>query len=100
MVFATVLSSTPRARPISLLPIPSSCRCWTRSAISWYGDSRLSHVDELLLDWIVSAEFDRLLVDTVRSTYPTHEHERFIGHFRGLIGQWVRERGATASLSQ
>ena len=29
-------------------------------------------------------EFDRLLVDTVRSTYPAHEHERFLGHFRGL----------------
>jgi hypothetical protein len=63
-------------------------------------DSRLPHVDELVLEWITSAEFDRLLVDTVRTTYPVHEHERFIGHFRGLIGQWVRERGATASLSQ
>ena len=57
-------------------------------------DSRLSHVDELVLDWITSAEFDRLLVDTVRGGYPGHEHERFIGHFRGLVGQWVRERGA------
>jgi hypothetical protein len=63
-------------------------------------DSRLPHVDELVLDWITSAEFDRLLVDTVRAGYPHHEHEQFIGHFRGLIGQWVRERGATATLSQ
>jgi hypothetical protein len=63
-------------------------------------DSRLPHVDELMLEWITSAEFDRLLVDTVRGGYPHHEHERFIGHFRGLIGQWVRERGATATLSQ
>jgi hypothetical protein len=63
-------------------------------------DSRLPHVDELVLEWITSAEFDRLLVDTVRAGYPHHEHERFIGHFRGLIGQWVRERGATATLSQ
>jgi hypothetical protein len=39
-------------------------------------------------------------VDTCRSTYPAFEHERFIAHFRGLIGQWVRERGATATLSQ
>jgi hypothetical protein len=59
--------------------------------------SRLPHVDELVLEWITSDEFDRLLVDTVRSTYPPHEHERFVGHFRGLVGQWVRERGATAS---
>jgi hypothetical protein len=63
-------------------------------------DSRLPHVDELVLDWIASAEFDRLLVDTVREAYPAHEHEWFIGHFRGLIGQWLRERGATATLSQ
>ena len=33
-------------------------------------DSRLPHVDELVLEWISSADFDRLLVDTVRSTYP------------------------------
>ena len=52
--------------------------------------SRLPHVDEIVLEWVASAEFDALLVDTVRSLYPAHEHEQFIGHFRGLIGQWVR----------
>jgi hypothetical protein len=62
-------------------------------------DSRLAHVDELVLEWISSAEFDALLARTVRETYPPHEHERFMGHFRGLIGQWIRERGATATLS-
>jgi hypothetical protein len=59
-------------------------------------DSRLAHVDEMVLDWIASDDFDRLLLETVRSTYPAHEHERFIGHLRGLVGQWVSERGATA----
>ena len=53
----------------------------------------LAHVDELLLDWIASDAFDALLVDTVRSTYPPHEHERFLAHFRGLLGQWLTERG-------
>jgi hypothetical protein len=57
--------------------------------------SRLANVDELVLDWVASAEFDRLLVDTVRSQYPSHEHERFIGHFRGLVGQWIHEHGRT-----
>jgi hypothetical protein len=60
-------------------------------------DSRLGHVDELVLDWIASSDFDRLLLETVRTTYPPHEHERFIGHFRGLVGQWVKERGAAAT---
>ena len=52
-----------------------------------------------MLDWVASADFDRLLVDTVRSTYPAHEHERFVAHFRGLVGQWVREQGAEPALS-
>jgi hypothetical protein len=55
--------------------------------------SRLPHVDELVLEWVASADFDRLLVDTVRTQYPPHEHEQFVGHFRGLVGQWVREQG-------
>jgi hypothetical protein len=57
--------------------------------------SRLGHLDEILLDWVASADFDGLLTATVRSTYPEHEQERFAAHFRGLIGQWLRERGAT-----
>jgi hypothetical protein len=55
-------------------------------------DSRLPHVDELVFDWVDSPDFDRLLVDTVLSTYPPHEHERFLAHFRGLLGQWVKEQ--------
>ncbi|HEX6713786.1 MAG TPA: hypothetical protein VF066_10385 [Thermoleophilaceae bacterium] len=52
----------------------------------------LSHVDDLVFDWVDSAEFDDLLVATVRSTYPPHEQDRFVAHLRGLIGQWVREQ--------
>jgi len=61
--------------------------------------SRLGHVDEMVLDWVSSSDFDALLVDTVRSTYPPHEHDGFVAHFRGLVGQWLSERGATATLS-
>jgi hypothetical protein len=32
----------------------------------------------------------------VRTTYPPHEHEQFVAHFRGLVGQWLHERGAAA----
>jgi hypothetical protein len=52
----------------------------------------LPDVDELVFDWVDSADFDKLLVETVRSTYPPHEHERFVAHLRGLVGQWVREQ--------
>jgi hypothetical protein len=33
----------------------------------------------------------------VRSTYPMHEHERFLAHFRGLVGLWVRDQAPVAS---
>jgi hypothetical protein len=51
-------------------------------------DSRLRNLDEVALEWFSGAEFDRLLLDTVRSTYPAHEHEQFVAHFRGLVGLW------------
>jgi hypothetical protein len=40
---------------------------------------------------VTSDDFDRLLVATVRSVYPAHEHDMFISHLRGLIGLWVRD---------
>ncbi len=55
-------------------------------------DEHLSHLDAAVLDWVRSTEFDRLLVDTVRATYPPHEHERFLGHFRGLTKAWADEQ--------
>lgn len=51
----------------------------------------LDHVDEMVLDWVLSDDFDRLLVETVKSTYPPHEHERFLAHFRGLTGLWAKD---------
>jgi hypothetical protein len=53
----------------------------------------LSDLDSMVLEWVASADFDALLVDTVRSTYPEHEHDRFLAHFRGLLGAWVRDHG-------
>jgi hypothetical protein len=60
--------------------------------------SRLAHVDELVLDWVSSQDFDAMLVETVRSLYPEHEQEQFVAHFRGLIALWVRERGGEPQL--
>jgi hypothetical protein len=57
-------------------------------------DTTLRHVPELVAEWVSSAEFDELLVSTVRATYPAHEHDRFIAHFRGLIGQWRHENAS------
>jgi hypothetical protein len=59
--------------------------------------ARLGHVDEMVYDWVRSPEFDALLVDTVRATYPPAEHERFVAHFRGLLGAWVHDRESVES---
>jgi hypothetical protein len=59
--------------------------------------SRLGHLDEIVLEWVDGADFDALLVDTVRSTFPPHEHDQFIAHYRGLLGAWASdERGRLA----
>ena len=55
-------------------------------------DTYLSTVDEQVHDWIVSPDFDQLLVDTVRATYPAHEQERFLAHFRGLLSLWAGDQ--------
>jgi hypothetical protein len=54
----------------------------------------LAHADEVMLALVSSSWFDELLVATVRSTFPAHEHERFVAHYRGLLGAWVRDAGA------
>ena len=53
--------------------------------------THLPHLEEQVHDWVASDEFDRLLRDTVSATYPPHEHEQFMEHFRGLIGMWVTD---------
>jgi hypothetical protein len=53
--------------------------------------SSLAHADEVVLDWVGSPAFDRLLTDTVKATYPENEHEKFIAHLRGLTGLWVSD---------
>jgi hypothetical protein len=54
--------------------------------------SQLGHVEEMVYDWVRSPEFDELMLDTVRTTYPPAEHDRFIAHFRGLLGAWVGDQ--------
>jgi hypothetical protein len=56
--------------------------------------SRLPHIDEIVLDWVAGPDFDDLLVKTVKSTYPAHEHDRFIAHLRGLLDLWVRDESS------
>jgi hypothetical protein len=52
----------------------------------------LPHLDDLVLEWISSSAFDQLLRDTVNSTYPEHERDRFQAHFRGLLDLWISDQ--------
>jgi len=54
----------------------------------------LSRLDQIVLDWVAGPGFDELLVRTVESVYPEHEHEMFIAHLRGLLHLWVRDESA------
>jgi hypothetical protein len=52
----------------------------------------LAGIDDLVLDWVASADFDRMLTETVAQTYPEQEREWFMGHFRGLIDLWIKDQ--------
>lgn len=60
-------------------------------------ERHLAHIDELSIAWVESQDFDRIIVDTVRNTFPAHEHEQFIAHFRGLLAAWAHDQRATAA---
>jgi hypothetical protein len=51
----------------------------------------LPKLDEIVLDWVAGPDFDELLIETVQSVYPPHEHDQFIAHLRGLLGMWVKD---------
>jgi hypothetical protein len=51
----------------------------------------LADLDARVLEWIEGPDFDRLLIATVRATFPAHEHDEFIAHYRGLLGVWASD---------
>jgi hypothetical protein len=54
-------------------------------------DSRLGHLDEVVCEWVEGPDFDRLLVATVQATFPAHEHDHFVAHYRGLLAAWAAD---------
>jgi hypothetical protein len=59
--------------------------------------SSLPDVDEMVVDWVGSPEFDHLLEQTVVATYPQHEVDRFLGHFRGLLELWRQDQATDSA---
>ena len=60
-------------------------------------ESRLRTFDDVALEWFAGPEMDRVVVDTVRSTFPVHEQDQFVAHLRGLVGQWCEDEAARLS---
>jgi hypothetical protein len=58
-------------------------------AYAEFSTGPMKHVDEAAHDWFTSDEFDRVLVETVQTTFPAHEHEHFVAHYRGLLEAWA-----------
>src|SRR5215208_6820401 len=56
----------------------------------------LPNLDEVVLEYVESEDFDGLLVDTVQATFPAHEHEHFVAHYRGLLDAWANDQRVTA----
>jgi hypothetical protein len=54
----------------------------------------LGMVDEVMLDLVRDPWFDRMLVETVRGTFPEHEHDHFVEHYRGLLRAWADDQHA------
>jgi hypothetical protein len=56
--------------------------------------SRLTELDEIAVEYFESADFDRVLVETVTTTFPAHEHDHFVAHYRGLLAAWCQDERA------
>jgi hypothetical protein len=52
----------------------------------------LAEVDEAMVDYVRNPSFDHLLVETVRKTFPAHEHDAFVAHYRGLLRAWADDQ--------
>jgi hypothetical protein len=60
-------------------------------------DRNLGHFDEAVHEWFSSRAFDDVLVRTVQDTFPPHEHEHFVAHYRGLLAAWARDNARAAA---
>jgi hypothetical protein len=61
-----------------------------------FREEALPQLEEATVELVDSPAFDELLVATVGSTFPAHEHDEFVAHYRGLLGAWVRDQHALA----
>jgi hypothetical protein len=58
-------------------------------------DRHLASAEDCMRSYVGSADFDDLLVATVRGAFPAHEHEQMVAHYRGLLAAWAADQQAT-----
>lgn len=68
-----------------------------RDAYSEFCDRHLGHVTEATVDLVTGDWFDRMLVETVRTTFPSHEHDHFVEHYRGLLRAWADDQSSASA---
>ncbi len=54
-----------------------------------FKEEHLGELDGVMLEYIQSDDFDHMLLETIRATFPDYEHDKFIAHFRGIFQHWV-----------
>lgn len=59
-------------------------------------DHHLSHIDEVAQEYFASPEFDVLLLATISETFPNHERDHFVSHYRQLFAQGATTAAAHA----
>ena len=57
-------------------------------AFAAFKAAQLGDLDAIMWEFVGSAEFDHILVETVRGQFPAHEHDQFIAHYRGIMQHW------------
>jgi hypothetical protein len=60
-------------------------------------DGPLAGFEERAVEWFAGPEMDGVLVDTITSTFPAHEHEQMVAHYRGLLSAWAGDRERAAA---
>ena len=60
----------------------------------------LKDLDDAVWELVTSREFETILEETVRATFPPHEQEEFRAHFRGLLGHWVESNAPQKNTPQ
>jgi hypothetical protein len=57
----------------------------------------LGEIDAVMVELIESREFDRIVVDAVTTSFPAHERDHFVAHYRGLVAAWASDQRALPS---